>query len=147
MPRSYTVQTKILRPVADVFYAVVSADRLCRYFTSEASGDLEEGRTVGWRWHHYHATLPVTVRRIVPNERIELTLDAKTWEKTKEETYDVKVVLEFEALDDGHTMLSISEEGWKTDADGLKGSHDNCSGWTHMAMCLKAWAEHGIDLR
>ena len=63
------------------------------------------------------------------------------------ESYPVKVIFEFEALDDGNTMLSISEEGWKTDADGLKGSHDNCGGWTHMAMCLKAWIEHGIDLR
>ena len=44
-------------------------------------------------------------------------------------------------------MLSISESGWKTDREGLKGSHDNCSGWTHMAMCLKAYLEHGLDLR
>jgi len=50
-------------------------------------------------------------------------------------------------LEDGATMLSISEEGWKTDAEGLKGSHDNCGGWTHMVMCLKAYIEHGIDLR
>ncbi len=45
------------------------------------------------------------------------------------------------------TMLSISEQGWLTDEAGLKGSHDNCSGWTHMALCLKAFVEHGIDLR
>jgi hypothetical protein len=44
-------------------------------------------------------------------------------------------------------MLSISEQGWKTDAPGIKGSLDNCGGWTHMAMCLKAYIEHGIDLR
>lgn len=147
MARSYTVRTKILRPVAEVFDAVVSKDTLCRYFTDEASGDLVEGEIVRWHWEQFHATLPVVVRKIVPNERIELTLDSKTWEKTTEETYDVRVVFEFEETDDGHTMLSISEEGWKTDRAGLRGSHDNCSGWTHMAMCLKAWIEHGIDLR
>jgi len=147
MARNYTVQTKILRPVADVFDAVVSKDRLCRYFTSETSGDLVEGAVVRWRWEHYHAALPVRVSRIVVNERIELTLDSKAWEKTKDVAYDVVVVMDFEATDDGNTMLSISEEGWKTDRDGLKASHDNCSGWTHMAMCLKAWVEHGIDLR
>ena len=147
MARSYTVRTKIQRPVADVFDAIISSDKLCHYFTDEASGDLEEGREIRWRWNHYHATLPVIVKKIVPNELIELTLDSKQWEKTTDEAYDVTVIFELDALEDGNTMLSISEEGWKTDKEGLKGSHDNCGGWTHMAMCLKAWIEHGIDLR
>ena len=147
MTRNYTVHTRIQKPVDEVFEAIVSGDTLCRYFTSSTSGDLVEGRTVHWRWEHYHAELPVTVTRVVQNECIELTLDSRAWEKTRTETYPVTVRFEFEALDDGSTMLGISESGWKTDADGLKGSHDNCSGWTHMAMCLKSWIEHGIDLR
>ncbi|MDE0753961.1 MAG: hypothetical protein OSB26_04830 [Woeseiaceae bacterium] len=57
------------------------------------------------------------------------------------------VVFEFEALDESSTRLSISEEGWKTNAAGLKASHDNCGGWMHMGTCLKAWMEHEIDLR
>jgi uncharacterized protein YndB with AHSA1/START domain len=77
---------------------------------------------------------------------IELALDSKEWEKTQSEAYEVLVIFEFEELEDG-TMLSISEQGWKTDAPGIKGSLDNCGGWTHMAMCLKAYIEHGIDLR
>ena len=147
MARNYTVHTKILKPVAEVFDAIVSREKLCHYFTDEASGDLEEGQEINWRWDHYHATLPVVVTQVATNELIELTLDSKTWEKTMDEAYPVKVIFEFEALEDGSTMLSISEDGWKTDKDGLKGSHDNCGGWTHMAMCLKAWIEHGIDLR
>jgi len=147
MARNYTVQTKILRPVADVFDAIVSSDRLCNYFTNQASGDLIEGAEIRWRWDHYDVELPVVVDKIISNELIELTLDSEVWKKTLSESYPVKVIFEFEALEDGSTMLSISEDGWKTDADGLKGSHDNCGGWTHMAMCLKGWIEHGIDLR
>jgi uncharacterized protein YndB with AHSA1/START domain len=147
MARNYTVQTRILRPVADVFDAIVSSDRLCNYFTNQASGDLVEGTEIRWRWDHYDIELPVVIDKIISNELIELTLDSKVWKKTLSESYPVKVIFEFEALDDGSTMLSISEDGWKTDADGLKGSHDNCGGWTHMAMCLKGWIEHGIDLR
>jgi len=147
MARNYTVRTKILRPVAEVFDAVVSSDKLCRYFTAQASGDLEEGTETRWRWKHYEFELPVVVDKVTPNELILLTLDSKTWKKTIDESYPVKVIFEFEELDDGYTMLSISEEGWKTDADGLKASHDNCGGWTHMATCLKGWIEHGIDLR
>jgi len=147
MTRNYTVQTRILKPVAEVFDAVVSREKLCEYFTSKATRDFSEGAEIGWCWAHYEFELPVTVNKVVENQLIELTLDAAKWKKTVQESYPVTVVFEFTALEDGSTMLSISEEGWKRDAEGLKGSHDNCSGWTHMAMCLKAWLEHGIDLR
>lgn len=147
MSRNYTVQTKILRPVAEVFNAIVSRDKLCRYFTSTASNDMQEGVRIDWHWSHYHATLPVEVEKVVPNRLIRLTLDSGIWGKTNAESYDVTVIFEFEELDESTTMLSISEEGWKNDPDGLKGSHENCGGWTEMAMCLKAWIEHGIDLR
>jgi len=146
MARNYTVQTRIMRPVADVFDAVVSKNKMLKYFVDGASGDLKEGATIRWHWNHYGEN-PVVVKKVIENQLIELTLDSREWDKTKNEAYDVRVVFEFEALEDGGTMLSISEDGWKTDAEGLKGSHDNCGGWTHMAMCLKAWIEHGIDLR
>ncbi len=145
MSRNYTVQTRINRPVADVFDAVVSSERMKKYFLDGASSDLVEGKEVTWRWDHYGEN-PVTVRKVVENELIELAIDSREWDKTKSEAYEVLVIFEFEKIDDG-TMLSISEQGWKTDADGLKGSHENCGGWTHMAMCLKAYIEHGIDLR
>lgn len=145
MGRNYTVRTKILRPVAEVFDAIVKSDRMKKYFLDGASSDLIEGETVTWRWDHYGEN-PVVVRKVVENELIELAFDSREWDKTKDEAYEVLVIFEFEELEDG-TMLSISEQGWKTDADGLKGSHDNCGGWTHMAMCLKAYLEHGIDLR
>ena len=145
MSRNYRVQTKIKRPLADVFDAVVSSKRMKHYFIDGASSDLVEGETVTWRWDHYGEN-PVVVRKVITNELIELAIDSKEWDKTKDDAYEVLVIFEFEELDDG-TMLSISELGWKTDADGLKGSHDNCEGWSHMTMCLKAYLEHDIDLR
>ncbi len=145
MSRNYTVQTKIARPVADVFDAIVSSEKMQRYFVNGSSGDLVVGDTVIWHWDHYGEN-PIVVKKIVANELIELALDSKDWDKTKNDAYEVLVIFEFEELEGG-TMLSISEQGWKTDADGLKGSHDNCGGWSHMAMCLKAYIEHGIDLR
>jgi uncharacterized protein YndB with AHSA1/START domain len=146
MARNYTVQTKIMRPVADVFDAIVAKDMMMKYFVDGASDDLNEGATIRWHWNHYGEN-PVVVKQVVKNELIVLTLNSQEWGKTKDEAYDVNVIFEFETLEDGGTMLSISEDGWKTDADGLKGSHENCGGWTHMAMCLKAWIEHDIDLR
>ena len=76
-----------------------------------------------------------------------MEIDTREWKKTEDRAYKVDILFELEPLDDGSTMLSISERGWLTDESGLKGSHDNCSGWTHMAMCLKAFVEHGLDMR
>ena len=145
MARNYTVNTRIARPVEDVFGAVVSSDRLCRYFSDTSSGDLTEGDRVIWHWDG-SGDCPVIVTKGVPNELIQLSLNSRDWKKT-DDSYDVAVIFEFEALENGDTMLSISEEGWKTDKAGLKASHENCGGWSHMATCLKAYIEHGIDLR
>ena len=117
MSRNYTVQTRIARPVAEVFEAVVSSERMKRYFVNAASGDLVEGDTVTWHWDHYGEN-PIVVRKIVANELIELALDTKEWDKTREAAYEVLVIFEFQELEEG-TMLSISEQGWKTDAEGL----------------------------
>lgn len=146
MSRNYTVSTRIERPVAEVFDAIVSAKQLDKFFTNGTSGDLEEGQTITWHWDHWGDN-PVTVKRVVKNELIELTINSVEWVKTKDDSYDVSVLFEFEALGENATRLSISESGWKTDADGYKASHENCEGWTHMAACLKAYLEHGIDLR
>lgn len=146
MSRNYTVSTKINRPVNEVFDAVVSSDQLSRYFTGSSSGDLAAGERIVWNWEDW-GDHPVTVKIVEANSRIELVLNSRDWQKTGDEAYDVRVIFEFEETDDGDTMLSISEEGWRTDAEGLKGSHDNCGGWMHMATCLKAYLEHGIDLR
>jgi len=146
MAKNYSVSTKIKRPVADVFAAVVTKEIMKNYFVDEASADLTAGTTVRWRWNHYGESL-VVVKSVELNKRIELTIDSNEWDKTPDESYDVAVIFEFEALDDGHTRLSISEDGWKTNAEGLKASHENCGGWMHMATCLKAWLEHEIDLR
>lgn len=146
MARNYTVQTRIMRPIAEVFDSIVSKEKMMKYFVDGASEDLQEGATVKWRWNHYGESA-VVVTTIEPNSLIVLTIDSHEWDKTKDESYDVAVIFELEELEEGGTLLSISEEGWKTDADGLKGSHDNCGGWMHMSLCLKAWLEHGIDLR
>jgi len=78
MARNYTVQTKIMRPVADVFDAVVSKEKMLHYFVDGASGDLTEGATIHWHWNHYGDN-PVVVKKIVQNELIELTLNSQEW--------------------------------------------------------------------
>ncbi|MDP6414210.1 MAG: SRPBCC domain-containing protein [Gammaproteobacteria bacterium] len=146
MSKNYTVQTKILKPVTEVFQAIVTSETIIRYFCDAVSSDLLEGAEVIWTWNDYGSN-SVLVKTVRENELIELVLDSKNWDKTTNDRYEVTVSMEFEALDDRSTMLSISESGWRTDAEGLKGSHDNCGGWAQMTICLKAFLEYGIDLR
>ncbi|MDJ0654578.1 MAG: SRPBCC domain-containing protein [Xanthomonadales bacterium] len=146
MARNYTVSTRIKRPVEEVFKALVSADQQVRYFTDRSSGDLQEGQVVTWFWQQWGEN-QVAVVEVIPHRRIVLSIDSVEWEKTVDDSYEVRIVFELEALEDGSTRLSISEQGWKQDAAGIKASHQNCEGWTHMCACLKAYLEHGIDLR
>ena len=146
MHRNYTVSTKVNRPVNEVFDAIVSNDQLSKYFTGSSSGDIAVGERIVWHWDAW-GDFPVVVTAVDANRRIELTLNSRDWQKTSEDAYDVRVIFEFEESDEGETLLSISEEGWRTDDEGLKGSHDNCGGWMHMTLCLKGYLEHGIDLR
>ena len=144
--RNYRVQTRINKPAAQVFKAVIDSDTIIKYFVDRTSADLDPGQKITWEWDDYGAN-EVTVKRIVENELIELGLDSQNWDKTIDEAYEVLVTFEFEALDENTTMVSISESGWKHDPEGYRGSHDNCGGWQHMLCCLKAYLEYGIDLR
>lgn len=146
MSRNYTVSSKINRPVGDVFRAVVEREQLIKFFTDKSSGNLSAGDRVVWHWQDW-GDHPVTVQSVEKNRRIELVLNSKDWSKTQDDAYDVLVIFEFEESDEGGTILSISESGWRTDEEGLKGSHDNCGGWMHMTSCLKAYLEYGVDLR
>lgn len=146
MKKTYTVSTRINKPVDEVFEAVVSREQLERYFTDSADRDLAAGETVTWNWKDW-GDHPVFVDVFERNTRIELLLNSRDWKKTESEHYDVRVIMTFEESEGGSTVVSISEEGWKTDEPGLKASHENCGGWMHMILCLKGWLEHGVDLR
>lgn len=146
MGHNFRIRTQINRSVAEVFDAVVKSESIVKYFTERTSGDLVEGEQIIWSWEGF-GDHPVTVRTVRRNELIELVINSREWQKTTEASYDVVVSLVFEALEANKTMLSIAEEGWQTDAESVRGSYDNCEGWTHMGMCLKAFLEFGIDLR
>ncbi len=143
---NFTVQTKIRRPIEEVFRAIVDPQQLARYFADRADGPLEPNRTVVWHWQEW-GDYPVRVIQSEPPRAIELEWNSTDWKKTDGPGFPVRVRMELESLDDGATLLKISESGWPADPAGIKGSHENCSGWTHMGLCLKAYLEHGLDLR
>ena len=142
MPFEFRVNGRIGRPVAQVFDAVVNPDQLSRYFVTLGgiSGPLVAGATVAW-W----GEVPVQVEVVEPNERIVFCWGAMVAEG--EDAYQTRVEMRFQSLEDGATMVTIAETGWRENGQGQKSSYVNCEGWSQMLACMKAYVEYGINLR
>ncbi len=152
------MQTKIQKPVAEVFDAVYRPEKLRGYFTSGGSdGPLDEGKTVLWTFNDAGPeamTVPVTVKETIKNRLIRFSwaasegvYDPVTGSVPHPGGYDTVVEMSFEPLGEKETLVKIMEGEWRSTQDGLQGSYGNCQGWTHMSVCLKAYLEHGINLR
>jgi uncharacterized protein YndB with AHSA1/START domain len=143
MELKFEVSGRIDRPVDEVFEAVADPEKLSGYFTTGgAVGRLEPGATVQWEFHDFPGPFPVTVVEVEPNRRIVLE-----WNANDSPPYPTRVTLRFEPLEDGRTLVSISEEGFKQTEAGLKASYGNCGGWMWVLCAMKVYLEHGINLR
>lgn len=158
MDLRFTVQTKIQKPVKEVFDAVHDPKKLSRYFTSGgADGPLDEGKTVLWKFNDVGDKVveaPLRVQKVVQNKLIRFSweasegeYDSKTGTIPESGDYDTIVEMSFEPLTANETLVKIVEGKWRPTERGLQGSYGNCQGWTHMGLCLKAYLEHGINLR
>ena len=142
MKPEFRVSARISKPVETVFDAVVDPVKLSGYFTTVggASAPLIAGATVLW-W----GEVPVEVDEVLDRERIVLRWDGSG---PKGDTrYKTRIEMNFEPLDDGATLVTIAETGWRESANHLRASYINCEGWTQMLCCMKAFLEHGINLR
>lgn len=151
MDLKFEVSGRIARPLEEVFEAVVNPEKLSGYFTTGgAKGRLETGATVTWDFADYPGAFPVYVAEVEKDKRIILHWDAGDTAAEpggEDGPYQTQVTMRFEALEDGRTLVTISEEGWRQTPEGLKSTLSNKGGWMHMLCCLKAWVEHGINLR
>ena len=159
MDLKFRVAARISKPVHEVFEAVADPQQLSRYFTTGgAKGRLETGVTVTWDFHDYPGAFPVEVVEVVPDEKIVLRWDASEGEPPNLEDrpgrgematapYKTTVTMTFKPVDGDRTLVEIKEEGWRENQGALDASYGNCQGWTGMLLALKAWLEHGINLR
>ena len=157
MELKFRVAARIARPVHEVFEAVADPEKLSSYFTTGgAQGRLEQGATVTWDFHDFPGAFPVDVIEVVPDRKIVLRWDAAEGEQLDAEGrpdvasagYKTSVTMTFTPLEgDTRTLVEIREEGWRETQGALDASYGNCQGWSQMLAALKAWVEHGINLR
>ena len=149
MAYEFTVSGRISKPVHDVFEAVADPKELSGYFTTGgAKGRLETGATVTWDFHDFPGAFPVHVVEVVKDQKIVLR-----WAAADDGTpgggapYETTVTMTFAGLEDGRTLVTIAEAGWRDTAAAQKAAFGNCEGWTGMLCALKVYIEHGINLR
>jgi uncharacterized protein YndB with AHSA1/START domain len=141
---SFTVSGRVSRPVAEVYEAVADPEQLSEYFTTGgARGRLERGAEVSWDFADFPGRFPVTVVEAQAPNRIVIE-----WDGNETVADRTRVVFEFAPIDDGaRTLVTIAESSWRATDAGAKSAFGNCEGWTGMLAALKAWVEHGINLR
>lgn len=149
MRPQFNVFIQVSHPVAEVFEAVVDPEKLSAYFTTGgARGWLEAGATVMWDFHDFPGAFPVDVVEVAQDERIALRWAANDPDAKDDDAYKTDVVFTFTPVDNGkRTKVEVGESGWPETANGVTASYSNCMGWSQMLCALKAWVEHGINLR
>lgn len=133
------VEKKISKPIHEVFEAIVDPEKMTNYFISSASGRLEEGKTIIWKWDDVGAELPITVKKVDKNNFISFLWSASGVETTVE--------IKLKPLDETTTLIMVREDGWESDENGIKRYGQQTHGWVDMVTCLQAYLEFGINLR
>ncbi|TWS26550.1 ATPase [Tsukamurella sputi] len=142
---TFTVSGYVARPTAQVYEAVADPEQLSRYFTTGgARGRLESNTEVTWDFADFPGAFPVQVVEADPHSKIVIR-----WAAQHSATgADTTVTFEFAPVDDdARTLVTITESAFTATDDGAKAAFGNCMGWTGMLAAMKAWVEHGINLR
>jgi uncharacterized protein YndB with AHSA1/START domain len=132
------VKDRILKPVEDVFAAIVDPAKMSGYFTSRGSGPMAPGTRVEWEFADVGAKLLVDVKEIEENHKVVFDWSASGVNAR------VTIIL---AARDSSTLVTINETGWPMDREGVSRALGQTAGWTDFLCCMKAYLQHGINLR
>lgn len=137
------VKVCIQKPLEEVFDALYNPEKLMGFFTTkQASAKLDEGTTVTWEFADHPGPFPVKVLKSEKNKQIILG-----WEAGENAGYNTTTTFTYSELNSSNTLVHIVEEGWKDETNELPQIIGNAQGWMHMACCMKAYLEYGINLR
>jgi uncharacterized protein YndB with AHSA1/START domain len=139
-PAEVNASIQIAKPAHEVFEAIADPAQMTNYFISKSSGRMESGAQLRWEFPEFKGENAIRVGEIVPGKLIGFY-----WDVDGVETYtDIKLT----PVNNNATVVRISEKGNQPDAaKALKFIKGNTEGWANFLACLKAWLEHGINLR
>ena len=117
---------QILKPINDVFEAIIDPLKMSNYFISKGSGKMEEGKQIIWQFPEFDTSFPIQVGKIEKNKYISFHWELDGIELLVEMTLSPRA--------DNSTLV-------------IKWLKGNTEGWANFLACLKAWLEYGINLR
>ncbi|MFV0472336.1 MAG: SRPBCC domain-containing protein [Paludibacteraceae bacterium] len=127
---------QIQKPINEVFEGIVNPTKMTKYFISESSGRLEQGKEVIWKFPEFPDKFPIKNIKIETDRSISFVWDTETI---------VTIVLE--NISKKNTLVSVSENGKELNDENLKWALGNTEGWANFLACMKAYLEYGIELR
>lgn len=133
------VRERIPTPVDEVFSAIVDPTKMSRYFITGGSGPMRAGTKVEWEFADVGAKVVVDVVEVEENRKV-------VYESTGSGARS-RVTITLTRDESGMTVVAINESGWPMDREGVNRALGQASGWTYFLCCLKAYLQHGINLR
>ena len=130
---------QIIKPVPEVFEAIVNPDKMSKYFISNGSGRMEDGKELTWQFPEFEKKFPVRVGRTEKDKYVSFY-----WEMDGIETLNE---MELSHIEDNATLITVTEKSRQNDEAGIKWLKGNTEGWANFLACLKAYLEYGINLR
>lgn len=130
---------QILKPVDEVFEAIVNPTKMSNYFISKSSGKMEEGKQIMWQFPEFDKEFSIRVGKIEMDKYISYFWNIDETELLVEMTLIPK--------DSSSTIVIITEKGRDNDEAGINWLKGNTEGWANFLACLKAYLEYGINLR
>jgi uncharacterized protein YndB with AHSA1/START domain len=140
-PQTLEIKTalQILKPVSEVFEAIVDPVKMSNYFISKSSGRMEEGMQIMWKFPEFDTEFPIRVGKINRNEYISYYWDI--------DGIELLVEMNLASRGGDSTVVTITEKSMKNDEKGISWLKGNTQGWANFLACLKAYLEYGINLR
>ena len=128
---------QIQKPLAEVFEAIVNPDIMTKYFISESTGRMEEGKELNWKFPEFpDLDCPVKNIKLEQNKSISFVWDE-----------EAHVHIDLKEQPDKSVVVKIEENARNNDESGLKWVIQNTEGWANFLACMKAWLEYNVQLR
>jgi len=129
----------IRKPAAEVFEAFIDPAITSRFWFTKGSARLEAGKSVRWDWEMYGLSMQADVLAVEKDRRILVGWSAYGGSE-----------IEFLFTPHGpdQTFVSISHHGFRgTPEEMTDAAIGSTEGFTFVVSGLKAWLEHGIELK
>jgi uncharacterized protein YndB with AHSA1/START domain len=132
---------QVLKPINEVFEAIVDPGKMKNYFISKSSGYMKEGETLIWKFPEMEMEFEVKVGKIEKPGYISYYWDGAS------DGENTLVEMKLQAVENNITFISITEKGKPNNEKGIIWLKRNTEGWANFLACLKAWMEYGVHLR